>query len=88
LAKAIYDNHYRELIELMIACRKASGISQSDLSSAIGIPQYDISKIENFVREVSIIEIDKWLSALNIESNIISEMKDKLKQQIDRIIST
>lgn len=79
--KAIYNPIYRELIERLTQYRKAKGITQEELSQRIGIPRYDVSKIENFVRELGIMEVDRWLEGLELKGDIVKHIKDKLIQK-------
>jgi transcriptional regulator with XRE-family HTH domain len=76
--KAIYNPVYRELIQRLIQYRKAKGLTQEQLSQRIGIPRYDVSKIENFVRELGIMEVDRWLEGLELDGDIINHIKNKL----------
>lgn len=63
----IYDEDYQRLIARLVATRKAKGLTQSALAERLRIGQYDVSKIENCVRRMDIVELRDWLKALGIK---------------------
>ncbi len=77
--KAIYDPQYRALIDHLTRHRKAKGITQEQLSERIGIPRYDISKVENFVRELGLMELDRWLEGLELRGDVVAFIEGKMK---------
>ena len=52
------------LIELLIAARKKSGITQKDLAKKLSEPQSFISKVENGERRLDFVELVDYLEAL------------------------
>lgn len=62
----IHDPRYVEVINLLIKQRKQKKLSQQALSETTGIPRTDISKIENRVRRLDILELTDILKALDI----------------------
>ncbi len=78
---SIYESEYRELIEHLVAFRKHKGITQEQISKATGMPRYDISKVETFVRRLDVLELAKWLKALDIKENLLDHVNDLLKQK-------
>ena len=76
---SIYDQRYVELIELLVQARKRKAITQEALAVKLGIPRQNISKIELGQRRLDLLELDDWLSALGIKTNILSKAKDSLR---------
>jgi transcriptional regulator with XRE-family HTH domain len=76
--KAIYDPTYRALITRLTQHRKAKGITQAQLSERIGIPRYDVSKVENFVRELGMMEVDAWLEGLELHGDVVAFIQGKV----------
>lgn len=77
--KTIYDEEYRKLIEALKDYRTREGVTQTQLAEALGMPQYDISKVENYVRRLDVAELDRWLEALNVDYSIIETVCGFLK---------
>lgn len=75
----IYDKDYQALITALIESRKAKGITQAQLAKQTGMPQYDISKVENFVRRLDVLELSAWLEALGTEYNLLGEVMAAIK---------
>jgi transcriptional regulator with XRE-family HTH domain len=63
----IYDEDYQRLIAKLVAARKAKGLTQSALAEKVRVGQYDVSKIENCVRRLDVVELRDWLKALGIK---------------------
>ncbi|MCI5049297.1 MAG: helix-turn-helix domain-containing protein [Rickettsiales bacterium] len=76
--KTIYDEQYRKLIEALKEYRAKQGITQTQLAEKLGLPQYDISKVENYVRRLDVAELDRWLEAMNVKYSIIETICAKL----------
>lgn len=72
--KTIYEDEYRKLIEALKDYRVKQGITQTQVAEAMGMPQYDISKVENYVRRLDVAELDRWVEALGVEHSIIKSM--------------
>lgn len=53
---SIYSEEYQIVISALKKARKAKGITQSQLSSALGRPQSFIAKVENGERRLDIVE--------------------------------
>ena len=69
--KSIYDDEYRALIKRLIEKRKALGITQKQLAEKLDIDDTVISKSENFVRRLDVIELLNICRALGIALNEI-----------------
>ena len=65
--KSIYRKEYRDLIALLIEARKNNNLKQSDVAKKLKISQQDVSKYENLIRRLDIIEFLEICSVLNID---------------------
>jgi transcriptional regulator with XRE-family HTH domain len=72
--KSIYDAEYRALIKRLIQIRKSKKITQKQLAKELGIDNTIISKAENYVRRLDVIELLNICRVLNIHlEEIIKE---------------
>ena len=56
MAKTIYRNEYRQLVDLMRERREATGLSQTALAQRLGWKQQKISFIETGARRMDVLE--------------------------------
>jgi len=56
MSKSIFDGAHTQLIEIMLAARKRSGLTQADLAAKVGKDQTFISLIERSQRRVDVLE--------------------------------
>ena len=54
--KSVQTDQYREFRELMIAARKAVGLTQTELAKQLGKPQSYVSKYERGKRRLDVVE--------------------------------
>ncbi len=54
--RSVHTDQYREFRELMIAARKAAGLTQTELARQLGKPQSYVSKYERGERRLDIVE--------------------------------
>ena len=54
--KSVHTEQYREFRELMIAARKAAGLTQTELATQLGKPQSYVSKYERGERRLDVVE--------------------------------
>jgi transcriptional regulator with XRE-family HTH domain len=71
MKKSIYDDEYRKLIARLIEKRKSKGITQKQLAEKMGIDNTIISKAENCVRRLDVIELLNICRTLGIKLNDI-----------------
>ena len=57
MASELHDPRYRRLIGLLVAARKAKGLTQRDLAAISGRAQQYIGRYEKCDREIGIFEI-------------------------------
>lgn len=65
--KSTYTETYRLLLESLIAARKTSGLTQSELAARLNRPQSFISKTENGERRLDVIEFIEFCRQLNMD---------------------
>lgn len=75
----IYEEDYQALISHLIAFRKAQGITQQDLAKRTGFLQHDISKVENCIRRLDILELRDWIKGLGIKEDILKTILTNIK---------
>lgn len=76
-----YDVEQIALAELLRDMRTSAGITQEQLAEILNWRQTDISKVERCARQISHIEIRRWVAALG--TNAISlelEFEDRLQK--------
>jgi len=56
MAKTLYSEKHKRLTELLIAQRKAAGLTQAEVAKALGRHQPFIANIENGERRLDVIE--------------------------------
>ncbi len=61
---SIHNHRYKRLIAKLVELREGAGQSQSELASALGLMQPDISKIERLERRLDILEAIDWIRAV------------------------
>ncbi|MHA1553312.1 MAG: helix-turn-helix domain-containing protein [Alphaproteobacteria bacterium] len=52
----IYADKYRQIIEQLVAARKAFGLTQQDIADRLGRPQSFVSKYERCERRLDVVE--------------------------------
>ena len=62
-----WKDKYREFRALLVAARKAKGLTQVELGKRIGKPQNFISKVESGERRIDLVEFVFLAKALGIE---------------------
>ena len=82
--RSIHDQRHRQMVQLLTKARLDAGISQSELASAIGLKQPDISKIETNERRVDIIEFLDILGYIAKQTNDLG----LLMASIEKILET
>lgn len=56
MPKTTFTDAYKEMLGLLIAARKAAGVTQVELSERLGKPQSWVSNVERGHRRVDVIE--------------------------------
>jgi transcriptional regulator with XRE-family HTH domain len=56
MSKTIFDGAHAQLVDIMIAARKRSGLTQAELATKVGRDQTFISLIERSQRRIDVLE--------------------------------
>lgn len=56
MSKSIFDGAHAQLIEIMLAARRRSGLTQAEVAAKVGKDQTFISLIERSQRRVDVLE--------------------------------
>ncbi len=56
LAKSIWDEEYRKLIDALKMARKSAGLTQQDVADRLGRPQSFVAKVEGCERRLDVVE--------------------------------
>jgi predicted transcriptional regulator len=63
----IYNDRYRAIIARLVKARTVTGLTQEELALQLGINQPDVSRIENFDRQLTLIEMLDWIQATDAQ---------------------
>lgn len=75
--KSAFDEPYIQIIDRLIARRKALGMTQVDLGAAYGEDQSFVSRVERRQRKIDVWEFVRWCRVLTIEP---SEVLDGIEE--------
>ncbi|MFT4147060.1 MAG: helix-turn-helix transcriptional regulator [Mobilitalea sp.] len=67
LAKSIWDEEYRKLIDALKAARKSAGLTQQDVADRLGRPQSFVAKVEGCERRLDVVEFLHLCRAIRVE---------------------
>ena len=67
MASELHDPRYRRLIELLVAARKAKGMTQRELAAMAGRTQQYIGRYETCDREIGIFAILDMAAFLDVD---------------------
>ena len=71
MAKTIYDEEYRRLIDAIRDARKGAGITQQELADRLGRPQSFVAKIEGYERRLDVVEFLQVCRALGVDPGAV-----------------
>lgn len=74
--KAIHNNDYLRVLDLLISARKVSGVTQNELATLLSKPQSFISKYETAERRLDVGEFIQISKALGIKpSDLLKDVE-------------
>ena len=81
MATTVFGPDHKHLVAVLVEARKASGLSQVELSKLVGKSQTHISNIERGERRVDVLEFIALaramkMDALKLMSDVISRLRD------------
>lgn len=63
---SIHDPRYKKLIQELITIRELKKITQVELATSLKKPQSYVAKVENLDRRIDVLELQDWLSVLDM----------------------
>lgn len=69
--KTLYSERYGHLLKLLVAARKASGLSQQAVADKLDRPQSFVSKYESGERRLDVVELLKLADVIGFDANQI-----------------
>ena len=66
MQKTLHTAENQLFLAMLRERRESAGVTQTDLALRLGGRQTDISKVERGVRRLDVIELTRWLAALNV----------------------
>ena len=84
MSKTIFDGAHAQLVDIMIAARKRSGLTQVELAAKVGRDQTFISLIERSQRRIDVLEFIALARAMGEDpqrlfSELISTIPSTIK---------
>jgi transcriptional regulator with XRE-family HTH domain len=80
--KTIYTRQYSCLLTLLREARETAGITQSALAEMLGMKQSDVSKSEQGVRRLDVIELKLWAEALGSTlPKLVTALESRVKSE-------
>lgn len=68
MPKSLRSPRQQRLMELLIAARRAHGLTQAELAVRLGKPQSFVAKYENSERRIDVIEFLDITEAMNVDA--------------------
>jgi transcriptional regulator with XRE-family HTH domain len=82
MPKSIHSKPYKQLLTLLVACRKAAGLSQYDLARRLGRPQSFVAKVEGSERRIDVVEFLEITSKIGTDPHeILRVVEETLANQ-------
>jgi transcriptional regulator with XRE-family HTH domain len=79
MSRSIHSRDYQVLRDLLVAQRKAQGLTQADVALRIGRPQSFVAKYEGGERRIDVVEFLTVAKALNADpQSLFSAFVEKL----------
>lgn len=84
MPKSVFTDAYQALLATLVAARKRSGMTQVQLSEALGKPQPFVSNIERGIRRLDLIEFVVIARAMDADpKELFAQVLKKLPKSID-----
>ncbi|WP_294035270.1 helix-turn-helix transcriptional regulator [uncultured Moraxella sp.] len=76
--KTIYQDEYRQLIDVLITARKQQNLTQDEVAKQLHKPQSYIAKIENFERKLDVLEFVALCRVLGLTPSQVLMMIEQI----------
>jgi transcriptional regulator with XRE-family HTH domain len=81
--KSTFTDAYREMLSLLLAARRAAGVTQVELSKRLGKQQSFVSNVERGLRRIDVIEFYAIATALGLDpQRLFAELASKLPRKV------
>lgn len=82
MRKSIYTNQYQVLLLLIRDARAQTGLTQTQMAARLGMSQSDVSKCEQGLRRLDVIELKSWVEALGTTlPDFVRRFEDRLAME-------
>ena len=83
MPKSTFTDAYKTMIEMLLAKRRAAGVTQVELSKRLGKPQPFISNVERGIRRLDVVEFYAIARALGvIPLELFAELVESLPKKV------
>ena len=80
--KSLFSTRYRQFLALLVAARKAKGMSQQAVAEKLGRPQSFVSKYESGERRVDVVEFLTIAEVIGVDPlSVINELVTKSRRR-------
>jgi len=83
MEKSLFTSDYQALLSLLKEARRRSGITQESLAARLGTTQSFISKCERGDRRLDVIELRRWVLAIDQDFHAFLTRFDDLVSDMD-----
>lgn len=82
MEKTLTSSAHRALIDAMVAARKNSGMTQTELAQLLKCQQSLIARIESGQRRVDAVDLVRWAEAVGVDpAEFLSVVADALSER-------
>lgn len=75
---------YRAALAVLVEARSAAGMTQRELAERLGKPRSFVSKVEDRVRRVDMVEVVAWARAAGVDpACLITRIADAVGETLD-----
>jgi len=80
--KSIYNSQYKKLMQSLKDARKTADVKQEEIAKILSFSQQDVSKYENCIRRLDIVEFLQICEILGIDyKEFLSETASNIKSK-------
>jgi transcriptional regulator with XRE-family HTH domain len=81
--KSTFTDAYKEMLSLLLAARRAAGVTQVELSKRLGKQQSFVSNVERGLRRIDVIEFFAIAIALGLDpQTLFADLASRLPKKI------
>ena len=81
MQKTLYSREHHLFLDLLKKCREASGLTQIELAALLEWEQTLVSRTERGARRLDLLELRRWLGALNVDlADFVKELEELLQK--------